>query len=139
MAIELFWDNDEQTVMLMVFEKGWAWEELFETLNTVKQVTAKRDDPIGAILDLRNGFSIPGGSIFSFEARNQAQKMLEMSDGSKGPMAIVGAGPALKTLIQAFKMIDKNALNDVFFVDTMTEAQQIMEQFLTPPMQKVLA
>ena len=126
MAIELFWDNDEQTVMLMEFEKGWTWEELFETLNTVKQVTEKRDYPIGAILDLRTGFSIPGGSIFSFEARNQAKKMLAMSNGNKGPMAIVGAGSMLKTLVQAFNMVDKNALNDVYFVDTMTEAQQIM-------------
>ncbi len=132
MGIELYWDNDEQTVMLCEFDKHWTWDEMFETLNNIKKVTDKREDVIGALIDVTRGISIPGGSIFNVETRDKAMQMLKMSENGKGPMVIVGAGGFFKTLATAFNMItsDKNVLADVYFADTLTQARDIMARRL---------
>lgn len=126
MAIELYWDNDEQNIMLAVFDRGWTWTEMFEALNTIKKVTESRDYEIGAIVDVSKGITIPGGSIFSADTRAKAKKMLEMGADGKGPIAIVGATGVLKTIAQAFNMMDRNAMDDVFFVDSADEARRVM-------------
>lgn len=127
MAIDLYWENDEQTVMLCEFDKNWTWEDMFSTLETIKKVTDARDYEIGAIIDLRKGISIPGGSIFSADTREKARRMLAMSEDGKGPMVIVGGGTFIKTISGAFTMIGGNdVMNDVFFTNTMEEARNIM-------------
>ena len=126
MSIELYWDNEEQTVMLCEFGAQWSWDDLFDMLETIKKVTAQRDYEIGAIIDVSNGMSIPGGSIFNFEARNKAKQMLKMSEGGRGPMAIVGANGLIKTVYSAFGTLDKSVQNDVYFARTVNEARAVM-------------
>lgn len=126
MAIELYWDNDEQTVMLCVFGDRWTWDELFRTLDDIKKVASRRDEEIGAILDLSSGVYIPGGSIFKADTRDKAKQMLQMGADSKGPIAIAGANFFIKTIVQAFNLVDRTALNDVYFADTLDEARQIL-------------
>ncbi len=126
MAIELYWDNDEQTIMLCEFDKHWTWSEMFKTLDDIKKVTDKRDYEIGAIIDVTRGVSIPGGSIFSVEVRDKAQQMMAMGAESKGPIVIAGAAGLLKMFASAFTMLDKRVLRDVYFADSMKEARQIM-------------
>lgn len=132
MGIELYWDNDEQTIMLCEFGARWTWEEMFSTLDTIKKVTEKRSEVIGAIIDLSQGIHIPGGSLFSVEAREKGLKMLRMSEGGKGPMVIVGGGGFFKTLMGAFQMIstDRNLSNDIYFADTVEQARSIMARRL---------
>lgn len=133
MSIELYWDNPEETVMLCAFDKNWTWDQMFETLDTIRTVTIKRDYEIGAIIDISKGATIPGGSIFSVTARENAKKMLQMSsENGKGPIAVVGANSMMKTVAKAFGMLDKDALNDVYFADTVNEARSIMNRRLEP-------
>jgi len=131
-SIELYWDNDEQTVMLCTFAKGWTWAEMFETLDTINKVTAQRDYTIGAIVDVSRGISIPGGSVFSADTREKAKKMLAMGSDSKGPIAVVGAGGMLKAVARGFEMLDRNVLNDVYFVDTLNAARRVLSKHLQP-------
>ena len=130
--IELYWDNDEQTVMLCTFAKGWTWAEMFETLDTIKQVTEQRDYEIGAIVDVSRGISVPGGSVFSADTREKAKKMLAMGADGKGPIAIVGAGGMIKAVARGFEMLDRNALKDVYFVDSLNAARRVMTGRLQP-------
>ena len=138
MAIDLYWDNDEQTIMLCEFDKNWTWDEMFSTLETIKQVTAKRDYEIAAIIDLRKGVNIPGGSIFSTDTRDKAKKMLAMGSDGKGPMVVVGGGMFIKTISTAFSMVDSTAMNGVYFTDTLDHARSILAERLSKS-QRVLA
>jgi len=126
MSVDLYWDNDEQTIILCEFSKGWTWEALFGALNKVKTITQSRSDTVGAIVDMSRGLGVPNGSLFSIETRDKAKQMLQMSADGKGPIAIVGANGAIKLVSKAFALVDKNALKDVYFVDSVDEARNIL-------------
>ncbi len=134
MSIDLYWDNDEQTIILCEFSKGWTWEALFGALNKVKTITQSRSDTVGAIVDMSRGLGVPNGSLFSVEARDKAKQMLQMSADGKGPIAIVGANGVIKLVSKAFALVDKNALKDVYFVDSTDEARQVLAKRLAMPM-----
>lgn len=133
MSVDLYWDNDEQTIILCEFSKGWTWEALFGALNTVKSITESRSDTVGAIVDMSRGLGVPNGSLFSIETRDKAKQMLQMSANGKGPIAIVGANGVIKLVSKAFALVDRNALNDVYFVDSVDEARQVLSKRLRVP------
>lgn len=134
MSVDLYWDNDEQTIILCEFSKGWTWEALFGALNKVKTITQSRSDTVGAIVDMSRGLGVPNGSLFSIETRDKAKQMLQVSADGKGPIAIVGANGVIKLVSKAFALVDKNALKDVYFVDSADEARQVLAKRLAMPM-----
>jgi len=130
MAIDLYWDDDEQTTMLCVFERGWTWDDLFEMLHTARRATDERDYEVGAIIDLTHGSEIPGGSIFSASTRENARRVLRMGEDGRGPLVLVRAGSTIKTLLKAVAMLDKSALEDVYFAASLDEGRAILQRRL---------
>lgn len=125
MSIDLYWDNDEQTVMLAEFGQTWDWDELYAMLKTIKRLAAERGRLFGAIIDVREGLHIPGGTIFTAEALGQFRRMLALNQsGQKGPVVIVGVTGVVKTVFEAVKRIDKKIVQDVFFAETMEDARR---------------
>lgn len=127
MSIELYWDNDDQTVMLCEFPRKWTWDDMYAMLTKVKRVTDRSEREIGAILDVRQGVSIPGG-IFTPSTYEHAKQMLKMGEGGSGPVVVVGASPLIKTVANAVRTIDQQAVSNVSFVDTLDEARAILMQ-----------
>lgn len=124
MSIDLYWDNDEQTVMLAEFGQEWDWDELYTMLSTIKRLAAERGRLFGAIVDVRGGLQVPGGTIFTPEALKQFRRMMALNQsGEKGPVVIVGMNGMIKTVFDAIKRIDKNVVKDVFFAETMDDAR----------------
>lgn len=127
MGIDLYWDDEEQTVMLAEFGKKWTWDELHAVLSTIKRLSEERGQIFGAIIDVSNGLNIPGGSIFNRESLGQFQRMLTLNDdGDKGPVVIVGMSNMIRTVFNAVKQVDKSVTNDVFFASTMDEAREVI-------------
>jgi hypothetical protein len=126
MGIELYWDNDEQTVMLMEVEGRWTWEELFETLSKVKKVTDRADYEIGAIVDMRDGMQIPGGSLFNPSNLENAKKVLQMGDDGTGPVVFVGKG-VVKTIYNSLRGMNPRASANIHFADSVDAARAYLE------------
>lgn len=125
MPIELFWDDDAQTVILVEFNDTWSWDELHNMLSTIKRLSGEHQYILGAIIDLRNGFHLPGGTIFNREALSQFQRLLSLSNGEqKGPMLIVGMNPLVRNVFEAVRTLDKSLINDIVFVDEMQQARE---------------
>ncbi|MFN8528728.1 MAG: hypothetical protein U0670_08970 [Anaerolineae bacterium] len=127
MGIELYWDNEERTVMLCEVRGSWTWDDLFATLDKIKKVTDRSEQTIGAILDLTDGVTIPGGSIFNPTALGHAKKMLQMSGGQTGPLVIVGASPMIKTVFNTFKGLDRQVTQHVAFSATVDDARALLD------------
>ncbi len=136
MAIDLYWDDEQQSVILAEFQGKWTWDELHQMLNTVKRLSTEREQVFGAIIDVRAGFHLPGGSVFNREGLSNFRKMLALGqDGEKGPVVVVGMGMLVRNILDAVKTVDKRAASDVFFAKDMREARQLIyrevQQFRT--------
>ncbi|MBE2272313.1 MAG: hypothetical protein IAE80_29025, partial [Anaerolinea sp.] len=124
MAIELYWDNDERTVMLCEVRGDWTWEQMYDMFTKIKKVTEKSPVTIAAILDISAGISIPGGSFFTPAAFDHAKNMLKMGENGTGPLVIVGANALIKGVYKTFTgMAQGSALNNISFADTADEAR----------------
>ena len=127
MAIDLYWDDDEQTVILCEFNGRWTWDELHAALGTIKQLSVERDQTFGAIIDVRNGMHLPGGSIFNRDALANFRKMLSLNDGGKkGPMVILGMSAMIRTVFDTIGRMDASLTQDVAFADRIEDARRII-------------
>jgi hypothetical protein len=125
-GIELYWDNDEQTIMLCEFDSKWTWEELFETLRTVKKVTDRADYEISAIVDVRAGINLPGGSLFNAQNMENVKKMMKMGDEGTGPIVIVSSSPVVRTLYNVAAGINRRAAANILFADSLSQARALL-------------
>ncbi|MEL6524576.1 MAG: hypothetical protein AAFQ07_02600 [Chloroflexota bacterium] len=128
MAIDLFWDNDEQTVLLAEFNGKWTWDELHKLLTTVKRLSDERGQVFGAILDLRNGMHLPGGNIFNKEGLEQFKKLVALGgdDEQKGPVVVLGMNGVIKMIFDAIANFDKSLVSEVNFAKTEDEAREVI-------------
>lgn len=128
MAIDLFWDNDQQTVFLVEFNGKWTWDDLNAVLKTTTRISNERGQLLGAILDLRKGLSLPGGSIFNRDGLNQFKQLIQMSNGGQenGPVVIVGMSGMIKTIFDTVTKMDSRATRSVHFASSMSEARALM-------------
>ncbi|MGB7339642.1 MAG: hypothetical protein WBC91_12180 [Phototrophicaceae bacterium] len=128
MAIDLFWDDEKQSVLLAEFNGKWTWDELHKLISKIKQMSDEREMIFGAIIDLRNGMHLPGGNIFNRETLNQFKALLSLGgeDDKKGPVVVLGVNTAIKMIFDAIKNLDKTIVEDVEFAATEDEARQFI-------------
>lgn len=133
MGIELYWDDDDQTIMVCEFDQQWTWEELFATLRDVQKVCAREQREIGAILDLRRA-EVPGGLLMSSTNMENARRMLEMGANGTGPIVVVGVSPLIQSTYDMMQTMngDSRATENISFAPTMKRARAILGQKLPP-------
>lgn len=123
MSIELYWDDDEQTVMLCEFNGRWTWDELHAMLLKVKRVSQERQQVFGAILDVRNGMQIPGGNLLSRQTLDNFQKLMRLGSDGKGPVVVLGMSGMVKSVFDAIRRVDAKSMQDVYFASDEDEAR----------------
>lgn len=128
MAIDLYWDDTAQSVLLAEFNGKWDWDDLHKTISTIKGISKERGQVFGAILDLRNGTQLPGGNIFTKEGLDQFKRLLSLNDGDtqQGPVVVLGMNKMVKMVFDAIKMVDKSIVETVDFAKDEDEARQII-------------
>jgi len=127
MAIDLYWDDEQQTVMLAEFNGKWTWDELHTVLKTIKRISQERNQVFGAIIDVRDGLQVPGGALFSRETLNNFRKLMTLSDdGRQGPVVVLGVSGMIKTVFDTVKNFDAQAVQNVSFAQEMDDARRII-------------
>lgn len=126
MGIELFWDNEDQTVLLAEFRDRWTWDELHAVLRTIKRMSVERNQIFGAIVDVSTGLHLPGGTIFNREGLRNFQEMLKLGSDGKGPVVIYGVSDTVRQVFEAVKRIERRVTNDVYFADSMDDARRVI-------------
>lgn len=123
MAIQVNWDNDEQTIILYAFNGKWSWDDLFKALDKVESMAATVPHTVDAIIDLSSADLIPSGMIFSFDGNRQAKKLASRAERSRGEIVIAGANGFIRSIYDAFRAFDKKTAGGVHFTDTLDEAR----------------
>lgn len=126
MGIELFWDDDDETVFLIEVRGKWAWTELSNTMKAIKRIAEERNQVVGAILDLGTGLQMPEGGIFSPQGLAQFQELLKLDSSKRGPMVILGMNPLVRQIFDAVNGLDASAVRMIRFADTMPQAQKMV-------------
>lgn len=128
MGIDLYWDDDAMTTLLCVFDGRWTWDELYATMRTIKNITDDVDYEISAIIDLRKGMQLPGGSLLSAQGLEHARQLLKMGENGTGPIVIVGATHMIRSLYDTMRKLDSRALGNVSFADNVRDARAFLSQ-----------
>ncbi len=123
MGIELYWDNDARTVMLLEVDGAWTWDEMYVILDKIKRVTDTSATTIAAILDLSGGLSMPGGSLFTKTGYDHAKRVIKMGEGGTGPVFIIGANSVIRTVYDTFARLDRSVTSSIQFVESADQAR----------------
>lgn len=128
MAIDLYWDDDELTTLLCVFDGRWTWDELYATLDTIKHITEDVTHEVAAIIDIRKGMSFPGGSPLSLQSLENAKKLLRMGESGTGIIFIVGANAVIRTMYETMHALNPQSLAKVRFTDSVRLAREMLRE-----------
>jgi hypothetical protein len=126
MPLELYWDDEARTTLLLEVRGAWTWDELMQTMHRVKKVTDSAEHEISAILDLSEGLRLPGGTWLSREALNVARNLLRLGQGGTGQVVVVGVSPAIRAIYNTLLTMDRRMLGGVTFAATTDEARAIL-------------
>lgn len=125
MPIELYWENDEQNILLCEVRDQWSWSDLFAVVRTIQKITqGKRAD---LILDLGTSFRFPGGTPFTRESLENAKQLLTLNTAERGRLVVVGGSSVLQAIIKAIAAIDSSVLSGVRYADTIETARNLLE------------
>ncbi|MBL8155000.1 MAG: hypothetical protein JNM70_12525 [Anaerolineae bacterium] len=130
MGIDLYWDDEAQTVLLLEINGPWRWEELRRTLATVHKLTAQADPEVGALIDVRKGLFLSAGTLFSADGLANARSLLTLGTDEPGPVVVVGTNPLVRSVYEAFAKLDGAMRSRVRFADTLDEAREVMAAWL---------
>lgn len=125
MAIDLYWDDDNLTTLLCVFDGRWTWNELHATMKTIRQITEDLPHEVAAIIDVRKGAHLPEG-MFTPQALERARGLLQMGEGGTGSIVVVGANPIIRTIFEAVSRLDRGATSNVRFMDSVKQAREYL-------------
>jgi hypothetical protein len=127
MAIELFWDDDTQTRLLLEFNGRWTWDELHQTLATIKKITDNVNHEIAALVDVSRGLHIAPTDLFSAEGLHNARLLMTLGREGTGPVVIVGVNPLIKTIYDVVHKLDPDILSSVRIAKTLDDARLLLE------------
>lgn len=128
MAIDLYWDDDELTTLLCVFDGRWKWDELYATLRTIKHITEDVTHEVTAIIDIRKGMSFPGGSPLNLQSLENAKQLLKMGESGTGVIVIVGANAVIRTMYDTMHALNPQMLAKVRFADSVRAARGMLRE-----------
>ncbi len=63
MSIQVYWEDDEKTILRYDFEGDWTWDELYTVFNQGVDMASAVDHRVDAIADMRHSGRIPGHAI----------------------------------------------------------------------------
>ena len=127
MSIQIEWDNEQHTVVLYTFLDNWTWDELYASLDRGEEMAKDNSAPVSAILDMRQGSSLPGGSFLNKTVRDHAQTLVNRAQTDRGQIAVVGASPLIRSMFTVFSNLFADKSAGVSFVASLEEARQVVD------------
>jgi hypothetical protein len=119
MTIEIVWDDDEKTVMRHIYQKQYTWEEVHNSVRTMKEMVPNAERTFALIIDLTNCRAFPSGS-FTTHLRSLGAEMPK----NIRPMFIVGDSLMLKVMQRVMQTLPVRKNQDAFIVPRLEEAHQ---------------
>lgn len=125
MAIEIVWDNDNQTIIRVTFPEQWTWDDFLE----VDTITAKMVDSVNHkvcfLADLRQTKRIPTGLKLDI-----ANQVLDFRHENSDLLIIVGMNKMIRALLNITLMALSRIRTQIKIVETIDEAYECIHHRL---------
>jgi adenosylcobinamide amidohydrolase len=136
MSIRVEWDNEARTIVHYSFLGGWTWDELYQSIEVGENMAKDSTARVHAILDMREGNGLPGGSFLTPAARNHAQNLANRMHPERGHIMVVGASPIMRSMYLMFRSLFGDKAGGVEFVQTIEEARAALGKLPVTPVTK---
>lgn len=124
MAIELQWIDQQQTLILLEFKRGWTWAELYDAVREADQQIGSVPHTVHLLLDLTNAGRPP------FDFMQVAGELFASGDArhNEGLRIVVGANWLLRSAYNTLSKLygSKLAERPILFADTLNEARALL-------------
>jgi|FLYN01.1.fsa_nt_gi hypothetical protein len=119
MAVSVSWDDEGRTIIYMLFEGNWTWEEFHPVFAENLKMLDSVDHKVCFIVDMLKAKTLPSGAL------TKVKQVADVNHPNGGLTVYVGANPLLRALGQAFlKIYPKSAQVYPFdFAATIEEAR----------------
>lgn len=126
MPITTQWDNDEQTIIRMVFQGRWTWEDLQAARDeSISLSIASSQQRICLIVDMRNTSIMPDGAIQ--QARTAFRNPLPPNNLNF--TVVVGANMFIEMFYNLLKRVFQAQMSSTFAMSSsLEEARTIIER-----------
>ena len=122
MAVKVYWENDEKTIIRYDFEGHWTWDDLYPEYDRAIKMEKSVDHCVDVILDMRESQSIPLSAIT--HVRSIAGKQPD----NVGLSVLVTTNRAILTLYNVGMKIDKNIAKYFAAASTIEEAYALIAE-----------
>lgn len=122
MPIHVNWENPDQTVMTIRYERPWTWAEFHHALDTMDSWMRQTDQRIHLIIDMRTAGLPPAGALPNF------RRAASMKHVNRGELVIIGNSMLLRSFANMTAQVYGHlfASPDFTFVATPEEAHELL-------------
>jgi ribosomal protein S15P/S13E len=123
MSIDVYWDNDEKTIIRQDFAGNWTKDDYFAAIDESYKMSETVNHPVDTIIDMRNNTTNPIQLMNIFSTANKLES--HVSDNQRA-VVIVGANVTIEFALRMAKRIAKRAAENSHTARTLEEAYDII-------------
>jgi len=124
MPINQYWDNNEKTILLVVFEPEWTWQEYSDGLDETREIVKDIEHTYHEIIDMRQTGKVPQSSPIQhmMKGRQQGSRYL-------GIVVLVGAPKMMEIFVNVFKKAYGTRFPERLIVETIEDAYTLIAAY----------
>jgi hypothetical protein len=126
MSIFSRWDNAQKTVMHLVFEKGWIWQDYQQAAHEIEIMLSSVNAPVHMIVDIRSAPTLPSGSALA-----EIMRDFSAAPNSVGIFVVVGASNVLQLMLRTGQKLSRaTTTHHIRFATDLEDAHQILNSVM---------
>lgn len=124
MNIQVGWDNNEHTIVRIVFQHGWTWGDLRQAVSQADALIISQPHTVHLLIDIHEAGGIPGDFI------TRAGELFAQGEArhNEGQKVVVGAGTLIRIAYKTFLRVYGNHLDGrpFTFADSLESARTLL-------------
>lgn len=119
------WFNEEHSIILQSFAKGWTWEDFNEIALTSIEMMEGVDHPVSIIADYLEGKQIPRDGL----AMNNARKVMANLPSNWNLLVVISDNNYITMLVDMFRRISMGRMGkNTYSANSIETALKIIEE-----------
>lgn len=124
MGIKYQWYDSQQTVILLIPQRDWTWDDYLAIQPALFTMIDSTDDMVHYLMDLQYSRSLPLGAL------NKLPAIFSQKHPRRGKTIVVGANSAIRNLWKLLQnVIPQSREPRYYFLEKMEEAEKLLKSW----------